>query len=107
MSRFRPRKDDDSSIQETNEFFDGNVSVRYSIEIPNTGLSREVNLGVFDPEKYGNLYEGVFAFHQFTVEVDGGEAYRSKVHIAAVFEGDEEVLEQSKLGVTISEWGCK
>jgi hypothetical protein len=103
----RLAKENDASIQDTNGFFDGRVTVRYSIDIPNTGLSKDVNLGVFDPDKYGSLYEGGYAFHRFTVEVNDAETYRSTAYIEAVLEGDEEILAQSKFGVTISEWSCK
>ncbi|KAA8983344.1 hypothetical protein [Halospina sp. K52047b] len=103
----RIAKGDAASSQETKEFFDGKVSVHYSVKVPNTGFSKEVNLGDFDPEKYGSLHEGGFAFRKFAVEVEDTDTYRSTAYIVAVFEGDEEVLEQAKLGVNISEWGCK
>ena len=100
-------KDGGKSLSDTNKYFNEKVKVSYEISIPDIDFSEKVDLGVFDEKNYGGLYEGSYAFHQFTINVENPPSYRAHVFLNATLEGNENILEESKFGVGFSEWGCK
>ena len=89
------------------QLLNGNVNVKYNIKIPQINYDKSIDLGVFDNEEYGYLYEGGYFYHQFTVNINSPSSPRAKAYVSAVIDGERKVLDNVRFGMQISEWACK
>ena len=96
-------KDSKASIDK----YQGKISLKYQVEIPDMELVEEIDLGEFRQKDYGFLYEGGFSSHQFTLNVDNISSYRANVKTTLTVHGEKELLESGEFGIHFSEWQCK
>lgn len=99
--------DRNSDDRKNLDAYEGKVSLKYVVEIPSINYSNEVDLGAFDPNDYGFMFEGGYSFHQFTINVDNVPSYRAHVKTTLYVNGTSSFLESGEFGIHFSEWACK
>ncbi len=83
------------------------ISVKYIIEIPETKLIEEVDLGEYSKPNFNAAYNAKEFYHEFNLHVDEIPHYRAEVFVTTIFTGSEEGLETYSFEISISEWSCK
>jgi len=99
--------DKNSDNKEALKVYEGNVSLKYKVEIPSINYVNEVDLGKFATEDYGFFYEGGYSSHQFTIEVANIPSYRANVKTTLYVYGSTTLLKSGEFGIQFSEWQCK
>ena len=81
------------------------VTIKYIVQIPDTGLSEEVSIDS-DSSLVAAYNEKEF-YHSFSLNVEAISSYRADVFITVIFSGSEKGLETYSYKISISEWSCK